>query len=210
MRTQEMRRAIADNVKEEQRTHKAVNGIRTWARQLGMNVSEADIEQSVRFVQEYIEHVPAVLEATEAAARERGLLADADTFLRAAEQYWFEEHDVFPDHQGLLGLADDAYVCLSVIQAMSANLQARTGRPLISLDLSQANAVARHLIGEPFATQLDAIVQQIMGGPMVQAVLDAMYRMGASMPTYNVPDPIWGNASIDEIVNARLGAMGVV
>jgi len=23
-------------------------------------------------------------------------------------------------------------------------------------------------------------------------------------------DPIWGNASMDEIVNARLGAMGVV
>ncbi|MBI4499939.1 MAG: hypothetical protein HY700_02140 [Gemmatimonadetes bacterium] len=93
---------------------------------------------------------------------------------------------------------------------MSANLHARAGRPLISLDLSQANAIARHLIGEPFAAQLDMIVGQIMGGPIVHAVFDALYRIGASMPTFNTPDPIWGNASVDEIVNARLGAMGIV
>jgi hypothetical protein len=37
-----------------------------------------------------------------------------------------------------------------------------------------------------------------------------MLRMGAAMPTFNVADPIWGNASIDDVVQARLGAMGVV
>jgi hypothetical protein len=92
---------------------------------------------------------------------------------------------------------------------MSANWQQRSGRPLISLDLAPANRHARLLIGEPFASQLDMRVQQVMGGPSVQSMLEMPMRVGVAMPTFNVPDPIWGNASIDEIVNTRLGAMGI-
>lgn len=210
MRTQEMRRTIAEKVREEQRTHKGANGIRTWARQNGLNMSEAEIAQSVLFAQQYIEHVPAIIEATEAAASQAGLLSEATAFLNAVEHYWFEPNDVFPDQLGLFGLMDDAYVCLSVIHAMSSNLQARTGRPLISLDLGPANANARNAIGEPFAAQLDAIIMQTMGGPLIQQVMAALNQVATRMPTFNTPDPVWGNASVDEIVNARLGAIGIV
>ncbi|MBI4499940.1 MAG: hypothetical protein HY700_02145 [Gemmatimonadetes bacterium] len=108
MRTQEMRLAIAEKVQDEQRTRKAADGIRTWARANRLNVSEADIAQSVLFAQQYIEHVPAIIEATEAAARRAGLLTEVTGFLQAGEQYWFEPHDVFPDHLGLFGLLDDS------------------------------------------------------------------------------------------------------
>ncbi len=209
MRTQEMRRTIAKKVSEEQRTHKGANGIRTWSRQNRLNLSEADIAQTIQFAQQYIEHVPAIIEATEAAAMQAGLITEVRGFLQAAEHYWFEPNDVFPDQMGLLGLIDDAYVCLSVIHAMSSNLQARAGRPLISLDLGPANAKARFAIGEPFASQLDMIVMQIMGGPMVQSVINALNQVADRMPTFNTPDPIWGNASVDEIVNVQLGAMGI-
>jgi len=210
MRTQEMRRAIAEKVREEEATHKGANGIRTWARQNGIPMSEMDIANAVLFARQYIEHVPAIIEATEAAAKEAGLLSEAQGFLQAAEHYWFEPNDVFPDQNGLFGLIDDAYVCLSVIQQMSSNLQRTAGRPLISLDLTAANAQARHAIGEPFASQLDMIVMQIMGGPLMQTVMNALNLVASRMPTFNTPDPIWGNASPSEIANVRLGAMGVV
>jgi len=204
-----MRRTIADKVSEEQRTHKAANGIRVWARQNGLNMSEADIAHCVQFAKEYIEHVPAIIETTEQAARQLGLIAEVTGFLQAAEHYWFEPNDVFPDQIGLFGLLDDAYVCLSVIHAMSSNLQARTGRPLISLDLGPANAAARNAIGEPFASQLDTIVMQTMGGPLVQSVINMLNQVATRIPTFNTPDPYWGNASNEEIVNLQLGALGI-
>jgi uncharacterized membrane protein YkvA (DUF1232 family) len=210
MRTAEMRRTITKLVQEEERSHKTATELRQLARDHRLNVSDSDVEQMIQFLIQYVEHVPAVIEATEAAAQARGLHSEAAQFLGAAEQYWFDPHDVFPDHLGLMGYVDDAYVCLSVIQQMSSNLQQRTGQPLISLDLAPANKGARFLIGEPWVSQLDIRVQQIMGGPSVQAAFDTLLRMGARIPTFNVPDPIWGNASVDEIVNARLGAMGIV
>lgn len=210
MRTAEMRHAINKLVQEEKRSKKTATDLRKFAREIGLNVSDSDVQHSVQFLTEYIEHVPEVIEATEAAAQERGMRAEARQFLQAAEEYWFDPHDVFPDHLGLMGYVDDAYVCLSVIQQMSSNLQQRTGRPLISLDLSPANKGARYLIGEPWASQLDVRIQQILGGPSIQTVFETLQRMGATMPTFNVPDPIWGNASIDDIVTARLGAMGIV
>jgi uncharacterized membrane protein YkvA (DUF1232 family) len=210
MNTKQMRRVIADNVTEEQRTNKGAKGIRAFALQQGLKLSQGDIANAVQFVREYIEHVPQVIEMTESAARNRGLLAEARQFLQPAEHYWSEPHDVLPDHHGLFGLLDDAYVFLSVVQTMSMNYQAQTGQPLLSLDLSLANLNARHLIGEPFATQLDMQVQQIMNGPMVQNLYQLMAQWGARMQNLDVPDPLWGNASINDIVNARLGALGVV
>jgi len=209
MRTREMRRQIANAAAEEQRTHKAADLLREGARLNGRTPSAGEIGQAIQFMREYIEHVPALLEATESAARDRGMQRDAQPFLQAVEDYWFEPHDVIPDPHGLFGLIDDAYLCLNVVYQMSANVQARSGYPLISLDLSQANAAARQFIGDPVGPKLDTLVTEIMGGPMVQDVLNAWYQLGARMQTFNTPDPIWGNASIDDIVNTRLGAMGI-
>lgn len=209
MDTNQMRRVIAEKVAEEQRTNKAANGIRDWARRQGLGVSQSDIAGAVQFTKEYIEHVPQIIEMTESASRDRGLLAEAQQFLKPAEQYWSDTHDVLPDHHGLFGLLDDAYVFLSVIDAMSTNLQAHTGWPLLSLNLSVANANARNLIGEPFATQLDMRVQQIMGGNLVQTFYEAMAKYAVPAQTLQIRDPIWGNASVDDIVRVRLGALGI-
>jgi hypothetical protein len=42
---------------------------------------------------------------------------------------------------------------------------------------------------------------------IIQQVFATLPMLGSSLAT---PDPIWGNASIDDIVTTRLGAMGVV
>ena len=100
MRTQEMRRTIAEKVREERRTHKAAKGIRIWSRQNQLDMSEADITRCVRFAKEYIEHVPAIPEAAEAAARQVGLIKEVTGFWEVAERYWFEPNDVFPTRSG--------------------------------------------------------------------------------------------------------------
>ena len=206
MQTQAMRRTIAAAATQEQQTHQLASGLEGLARRQG-RLGQVNIPGTVDFVRQYIEHVPVLLEATETAARQAGVLQQITPLLDAAEHYWFTSQDVIPDHLGLAGLSDDAYVTLSLIQAISALYAQQTGRPLLSLDLTEANRIARWLIGEPVATQLDLIVAQALQGPLIQQVLAMLPALGSTLPT---PDPIWGNASIDEIVNTRLAAMGVV
>jgi uncharacterized membrane protein YkvA (DUF1232 family) len=200
-----MRRTIAAAIAQEQQSHQLARLLEDFARRQG-NRGDFNVAWTVNFVQQYIEHVPALLEATEAAARQAGLLQQVTPLLEVAEHYWFTSEDLIPDRLGLVGLSDDAYVTLSLVQAISALYAQQVGRPLLTLDLTQANRIVRWLIGEPGASQLDVIVAQALQGPLVQQVMAMLPSLGYTLQT---PDPIWGNASIDEIVSTRLGAMGV-
>ncbi len=76
------------------------------------------------------------------------------------------------------------------------------------MDLTQANNFVRNLIGEPQASALDAVIVSAFNRPVVNQFIDFSPLMAPYF--VNEPDPIWGNASMDEIVNARLGSMGYV
>jgi uncharacterized membrane protein YkvA (DUF1232 family) len=168
------------------------------------------VEGAVTFVRQYVEHAPALLEALEASASKAGVMQQVTPILEAAENYFLQPMDFIPDQLGLAGLTDDAYVAHVLVQKMADQYQQQTGHRLLppKMDLSQANAMMRTLIGEPLATQLDMVVMQTFMAPRLQGVISQPWPRHA--PLSMGPDPIWGNASIDEIVNARLGAMGVV
>jgi hypothetical protein len=69
----------------------------------------------------------------------------------------------------------------------------------------------RGLIGEPQASTLDNAITMTLSQSLIRQTMEAIFTSGCfiNMNTY-APDPIWGNASIDDIVNTRLGAMGVI
>jgi hypothetical protein len=69
------------------------------------------------------------------------------------------------------------------------------------------NQRVRNLIGEPSATLVDTQIAIALAVPAVMAVLEGLESFGGTLVDR---DPIWGNASIDDIVDARLGALGIV
>lgn len=207
MKTQAIRKMIAKAVEDERETGRLAAATKDMAKNNGRILSAKQVNEIVEFVQGYIEHVPFYLEQGIAAAKKVGLQAEMNQMAAELEAYWFTDVDLIPDHFGLIGLMDDAYASHVLLKAVSDYCCSSTGRPLIEQDFSQANQGIRLLIGEPIASQLEARVGITVGQAMLQRLLSQFSTRAFSFGSG--PDPIWGNASIDEIVNTRLGAMGI-
>lgn len=200
---QKIKKAIAD----EKKTNRLANSIRDLSLKNGGTLTDKDVSGVVAFVREYIEHVPIFMEEGASNASQLGLDPQMHQMLGELEAYWVEENDLIPDHLGLVGLADDAYASLTLLQSISDYCKATCGHPLMQADFTQANQQIRLIIGESVATALDQrvaiTVANAMVGQLINQFANSGFMFGSS------PDPIWGNASPSEIANARLGAMGI-
>jgi uncharacterized membrane protein YkvA (DUF1232 family) len=148
----------------------------------GKKVSKTDVDGAVAFFKQYVEYTPALLEATAAAARQVGISQNVVPILDVIEQYILNPHDMVPDHHGLAGLLDDAYVTLSLIQAISDNYRQMTGSPLVPVDMSEANSTVRVLLGDYVANQLDAQMSMLLQMQTVQQRLQQVVGYGATLP----------------------------
>ena len=132
------------------------------AERSGREATEEDLDKGSKFVCAYIEMVPYMLKVAWTAARNVGLEPQMEQVIAMVKTYWQQDDDIIPDHLGLIGLLDDAYCSLSSLQSVSDHFQLQTGKYLFPDDLSQANAVMRRLIGEPYASDLDRLVIRTM------------------------------------------------
>lgn len=209
MNTQTIRKMITQGMEHEENTDSLADILKQVASMYGQQPSDQQLRDTVHFIRTYVEHVPALLEHVSALAKQANLTSDVEPMLAAIEQYFLQSIDIIPDHAGLVGLMDDAYLAHCLMQAMSDRYQTRMDTALLPLNMTAANQAIRVVIGEPHASILDASVTNVLQGPALQNALQQLMMLRMRMPT-NAPDPIWGNASIDEIVNARMGALGIV
>jgi hypothetical protein len=213
MNIQKIREMIEIAVRDEEETGRLAEALRDIAQRRNLAARTNDqIDSGVSFVRSYIEHVPYFMEQGMAAAQRVGLVSEMTSMVGELEAYWFMAEDLTPDRHGLIGLMDDAYASLVLLQGVSDYCQATGGHPILEQNLTLANKVIRGLIGEPVASELDTRVGITIGQAMVQRVLGQMLNSKAfkSFSFGSRPDPIWGNASVDEIVNVQMGAMGIV
>lgn len=138
-----------------------------------------------RFVTAYIEQVPDMLEAANQVAREAGIEAQVKPVLKVAEQFFLQPPSLMAGHAGLDGLLDEAYLAHRLVEEVNDRYSSHLGLPLIPLDTTTANLVAHHLIGEPFANQLDEAVHHAVEGMLDEdsfaqdSVLAYRERLGA-------------------------------
>jgi uncharacterized membrane protein YkvA (DUF1232 family) len=208
MHTKQIRKLIVEAIAIEEKTHNLRNALDTVASMRGCRLTEQQRKEAIQFIQEYVEHAPALLDHIAEAARKAGIYQQISDILDAAEQYFLQSFDLMPDSLGLLGLMDDAYVAHKIIQDLSDRYQQQSGFTLVPSDMTNTNFVMRTLIGEPQASMLDNAIAVTLGQPLLQQALQAAINNGAFMNLQG-PDPIWGNASIDEIVNTRMGVLGI-
>lgn len=209
METKRMRKMIEKALEDESQTGRLAELMREMVERNRVSMTDQQVKGIVDFVRGYVEHVPYYMEQGVAAARRVGLASEMEKMVGELEAYWFTADDLIPDHFGLVGLMDDAYASLVLMQAISDYCLASAGRPLLEQNLTQVNQAVRRLIGEPVATHLDARIGVTIGQAMMQRLMAQVAGAGG-FSFGGGRDPIWGNASIDEIVSARLGAMGVV
>ena len=123
----------------------------------------------VRFVEEYVEMAPRLVECVERSARLIGQAKLFSPFLAAAVEAFEQPSALLARFDGLDALLIKAYLCHRLLEEMYENNRSIRNANLVDAQTTQANLLAHHLIGEPFANELDssvlATVHQLMKSP---------------------------------------------
>ena len=211
MNTKDIRAQIKRAFDHEKRTGNVAKLLANHLARMGVSMTAQRQAECLSFVKAYIQETPDIMDTAFRSAKQAGAMDSMRPIFDAAVNYWAEPYDLIPDNLGLIGLTDDAYLTRLFIETISNLHQQRAGHPLLSVDLGPANRVMHGLIGEPTATQLDAIVGQTAAGSMIQAGLEQLlgFEAGFNLDMAGY-DPFMTNYEIDRAVDVKLGAMGVV
>ncbi len=174
----------------------------------GATPSDTELARGASFIYSYLEQVPYMLTLALTAARAVGLESEIEIILAMVESYWIEDNDVIPDNLGIIGLLDDAYCSLLSMQTMSDYYQLQTGKFLFPDDLTTANDIMRKIIGEPYASELDNIVNK--------AVLEANVKNAVKLlaspdkqKLFENHATIWNHGPVNELQVDQLSNLGL-
>lgn len=119
------------------------------------------------FAREYIDMVPGLIECVRICAETAGVGDLFSPFIRTATGYFSSPSVLLARYDGLEGLMIKAYQCHRLMEEMYENNRSFRNSNLMEPEATQANLLAHHLIGEPFANELDQsiliTVRQIAG-----------------------------------------------
>ncbi|MEH6570232.1 MAG: hypothetical protein V7709_14225 [Halioglobus sp.] len=111
------------------------------------------------FITGYIESVPSSLTLVTAVSKRLGFHSYAAPFLHIAEDYFLQPPDAIADEQGLMGLLDEAFLAHRLLEEVNDNHMRYLQRPLLPIDMTEANTIVHHLIGDTLAGRLENLVQ---------------------------------------------------
>lgn len=203
---------VVDALDHEAATHTLATYIRSvFCEQCGSDPHCADAIESrtqltIGFIREYVQSTPMLLSEVLAAATEAGVYEDLLPVFTVAEDYFLQSVDLIPDHLGLVGMVDDAYLTHSLLQLISDSHRAKTGSTLMPFDLAPANMLMRRLIGEPTATALDAAVREAIGIPEVQVARERLAAKVKSLRLATTADVGVPVTAVDDM-DVHLGAL---
>lgn len=128
------------------------------------------------FVTAYIEQVPHCLEAARAISTAAHIDEQTKPLLQLAEDYFLKPSELNGQQVGLDELMNEAYLAHRLLEEINDHYRANLGIPLVPVDLTAANLIGHHLIGEPFANELDEAVQY-----SVEQLLHRQARAGTAL-----------------------------
>jgi len=111
------------------------------------------------FITSYVKCVPSCLRLVAAVSKRLGFFDYAAPFLHLAEDYFLQPPDVLPPDGGLAGLLDKAFLAHRLLEEVNDHHIKHLQRPLLPLDMTEANIIVHHLLGDAFATRLEQLVQ---------------------------------------------------
>jgi uncharacterized membrane protein YkvA (DUF1232 family) len=198
-------RSLIDEAKViERETGVLYRAVTELARQNGVRIGALQAGKVIDFVTAYIEQVPALMSAVEDAAAGNGKGTDVRPMLEAIEEFFLAPDDIIPDHFGLAGLLDDAYLAHSLLAEASREIEAQSGKAFLPSEAAGTNLFIRRLIGEPFASMLDEHVARTieeLGG--VQSAGRMLIEF-AQVELSSIMDSLRWHARITELTGVRI------
>jgi len=181
----------------------------TVAERSGAQPDEMALAHGSSFIYNYLEQVPYLLTVAWTSARNVGLETEVESILEMVKSYWIEDDDVIPDNLGIFGLLDDAYCSLSSMQTLSDLYRMQSGKYLFPDDLTAANQIMRKIIGEPYTSQLDEIVDNAVADARVK---DAVKRLASPEKQQLIDSQatIWNHGPVSELPVSQLSGLGLI
>jgi len=135
--------------------------------------SDTEVQSLVNFIVEYIQQVPAFLEAVYTGSERAGIIEYVGPFLQIAEDYFLNPPEGVDENRGLDALMDEAYLAHRLLEELNDRYILKAGIPMIPMNMTVANLIIHNLIGEPFANKLDMLVEDAAQKTIKQ---DALYH----------------------------------
>ncbi|MEM1112888.1 MAG: hypothetical protein AAGI11_13330 [Pseudomonadota bacterium] len=121
--------------------------------------SEAPVDALMAFISSYIESVPAALSLVTALSKRLGFFDYAAPFLHMAEDFFLQPPKELNDEIGLGALLDEAFLAHRLMEEVNDHHVRQLHRPLLPMDMTEANIIVHHLLQDPLATRLEQLVQ---------------------------------------------------
>jgi hypothetical protein len=114
----------------------------------------------VEFVERYIDHVPMFIDSLMSRSLEFDLQDFVAPFTHMAENFFLAPPAELVDEADLQSLLKQAFLAQRLIEEVSDRYIKLRRTPLLAIDMTQANVIVHHLIGDARANRLDTLVQQ--------------------------------------------------
>jgi len=175
----QIRQQIAQNLAAPNSRQLFEQRLQELAAQHGQRLDPDAVAGLTALTEQYVTETVDLIETCAVAASQAGIGSSVVPVLEAAAQYFLTPHDYLPDHLGLYGLLDDAYLARSLIGQISELYRQHTGVPLLPPDIQPVSGLIRPLIGELIATQLDQIVASTIQQAVMQHHLNTLHAQQA-------------------------------
>lgn len=111
------------------------------------------------FIGDYVESVPGFINLVTALSKRLGFYDYAAPFLHMAEDYFLQPPEELPTDTGLEALLDEAFLAHRLMEEVNDHHVRHMNQPLLPLDMTEANIIVHHLLGDELATRLERLVQ---------------------------------------------------
>ena len=173
----------------------------------GVELGDKERREALELFEGYIRGVPELLSTAVSGSIGTPVEEIMAQVMRAAVAYWDEPEDLVPDELGVLGLLDDAYFSMRMLQSVSTRLQAESGHALLADDLSALDAVVRDILGSDLSDILDELVALSLSNTPVDDLIRAVEEHAGAFTPPKASTSFAG-LRLDELVEARLSFAG--
>ncbi len=166
MVSREIRETIRAALRHEEETHQLRSRIERQLPHLQLKLvlpEQEPVAALMAFISGYVKSVPSCLRLVTAVSKRLGFFEYAAPFLYLAEDYFLQPPDDLPQDGGLEALLDESFLALRLLEEVNDHHIRHLGRPLLPLDMTEANTIVHHLLGDEFATRMEQLVQYAAG-----------------------------------------------
>ena len=157
-----IRETISAALRTENETHQLRSRLEQQLPQLQHTLllpEREPVSALLTFITGYVESVPSCLALVTAVSKRLGFFDYAAPFLHLAEDYFLQPPGDLPHDGGLEALLDEAFLAHRLLEEVNDHHIKHLQRPLLPLDMTEANIIVHHLLGDEFATRLEQLVQ---------------------------------------------------